>query len=332
MSARPDAPLPLIPPIAADGDQPFWSVMIPTSGRTHYLEATLTSVLQQDPGPVEMHIEVVDNGWGDEVQTLVERLGGGRVSLYQQPARVHMSENWNTCLVRGRGQWLHVLHDDDIVLPGYYQRLREAIEHEPDVGAAFCRHIHIDAEGHWQSIAPLEQSRPGVLSDWLARIAVSQRVQAAAIVVRRDVYETLGGFRADLRYAADWEMWKRVAAHCAVWYEPTPLACYRVYASSETSRLVPSGATIADTRRAIDVARSYLPTGSEAWLTRKAREQLAVHAVESARRLLAAGHGVTAATYVSEALRSSRSIAVLAAVTRFAAWAAARTAWRVFSR
>ena len=42
--------------------RPFWSVMIPTyNARADYLEETLNSVLQQDPGPGQMKIEVVDS-------------------------------------------------------------------------------------------------------------------------------------------------------------------------------------------------------------------------------------------------------------------------------
>ena len=32
----------------------------------------------------------------------------------------------------------------------------------------------------------------------------------------------------------DWEMWVRIAAHFPVWYEPEPLALYRVHDSSIT--------------------------------------------------------------------------------------------------
>ncbi len=49
------------------------------------------------------------------------------------------------------------------------------------------------------------------------------------MVVRRDVYEKLGGFDTNFKTAGeDWEMWVRIAAHYPVWYEPAPLACYRL--------------------------------------------------------------------------------------------------------
>ena len=56
-------PYPLIPERRDSGACPFWSVMIPTyNPRADYLEETLHSVLQQDPGPEQMQIEVIDDG------------------------------------------------------------------------------------------------------------------------------------------------------------------------------------------------------------------------------------------------------------------------------
>jgi cellulose synthase/poly-beta-1,6-N-acetylglucosamine synthase-like glycosyltransferase len=53
-------PRPLISGTEGLGTRPYWSVMIPTyNPRANYLEETLNKVLQQDPGPEQMQIEVV---------------------------------------------------------------------------------------------------------------------------------------------------------------------------------------------------------------------------------------------------------------------------------
>ena len=97
----------------------------------------------------------------------------------------------------------------------------------------------MDGEGNWETIAPPEPDGRGVLEHWLERIAVGQRLQPPTIVVRRSVYERIGGFdsRAGLM-GEDWEMWVRIAAHFPVWYEPEPLALYRIHDSSITARPV----------------------------------------------------------------------------------------------
>ena len=67
---------------------------------------------------------------------------------------------------------MHILHGDDIVLPGFYERLQAGIEKEAVVGAAFCRYFHMDENGHWQVISQLERETPGILSDFLPSLAI----------------------------------------------------------------------------------------------------------------------------------------------------------------
>lgn len=186
------------PPIdpAPEGiSRPFWSVMIPTYNGTKYLEQTLRSVLEQDHGPDEMQIEVIDDcSTKDDPEAIVKEIGQNRVSFSRQPHNVGLIANWNTCIQRARGSWIHILHQDDIVMSGFYSRLREALEKEPTVGAGFCRYSYIDEDSHWQSLSALERKTPGILSDLLERLAIAQLIQFPSIVVRRSVYEELGDF------------------------------------------------------------------------------------------------------------------------------------------
>jgi GT2 family glycosyltransferase len=212
---------PIIEPISNEIDRPLWSVIIPTYNGTKYLEQTLRSVLEQDPGSDLMQIEVVDDcSTQDDPEELVREIGQGRISFYRQPKNLGLIGNWNDCIKRARGHWVHILHQDDVVKFGFYKRLQAAVEKEPTIGAAFCRYFYMDEKGCEQALSPLERETPGVISNWIERIAVMQRIECPSIVVKREVYEDLGGFSQEAYYAADWEMWKRIAAHYSVWYEP----------------------------------------------------------------------------------------------------------------
>ena len=71
---------PLIFPLQEEGSpRPFWSVMIPTyNPQPDYLEETLRGILQQDPGPEQMQIEVVDDCSPDDTASeVVRRIGAG---------------------------------------------------------------------------------------------------------------------------------------------------------------------------------------------------------------------------------------------------------------
>jgi glycosyltransferase involved in cell wall biosynthesis len=286
--------------------------MIPTYNCASYLRETLASVLAQDPGPEQMQIEVIDDCSSDDPKSVVDQLAPTRVSFHRQPENVGHTHNFNTCIDRAHGHLVHILHGDDTVRDGFYSTMAQPFHDHPEIGAAFCRYISMDSEGNWETIAPLEPDGRGILDNWLERIALGQRVQPPTIVVRRSVYEAIGGFdaRAGLM-GEDWEMWVRVAAHCPVWYEPEPLAVYRVHPSSITSDISRTARDVPYLRDVIEINRNVLPPERADALSRRAMEIVAITAIRRAGRLLHAGEDAAAHAQVREALKTSRSPAVL---------------------
>ena len=313
---------PPIEPVPVGESRPRWSVMIPTYECAGYLAETLESVLAQDPGPERMQVEVVDDASSDDPEWVVRR-HEGRVGFHRQPRNVGHTTNLNTCLARARGELVHVLHGDDAVRPGYYAALEPAFD-DPEVGAAFCRYVAMDDAGRWTTIAPLEAGEDGVLDGWLERIALGQRVQTPAMVVRRSLYERLGGFDDRAGDAEDWEMWTRIAAHAKVWHVVEPLALYRVRSASLSRGTLRTGEHVRNLRRVVELNREVLPPGRREALTAEALEVVALTALKRARRLLAQGDRPAARAQIREALRTSRSPAVLAGLTRVGAGEARR--------
>jgi glycosyltransferase involved in cell wall biosynthesis len=309
------SPYPSIHPVPAGTPRPFWSVMIPTYNCASLLAGTLRSVLEQAVPVGEMQIEVVDDcSTRDDPAAVVQAFGAGRVSFFRQPANVGPQANFTTCVRRARGHWVHILHGDDMVRPGFYAALRRAAERAPDVHAAFCRVITMDEQNGWLELSEREQATAGIIPDLIGRLAVYNTIMFPCMAVRRTAYEVLGGFHPALFHAADWDMWKRIAARFPVWYEPEALALYRIHAGSDTSRLMRTGANITDARRAIAIAESYLPAVRADDLSRKARLYHALYAIEIARECVNRGDWAAARAQVYEGLKCSASPKVLAAV------------------
>jgi glycosyltransferase involved in cell wall biosynthesis len=250
-----------IAPLNAGAPRPLISVVLPVYEPDRYLVEALGSVLCQDPGAERMQIAVVDDASPtSDVQALVaEAAPSGRVEIHRAARNRGLAGNWNECLRIARGEIVHILHQDDWVAHGFYAHMLPAFSAHPGIGMVFCRHAFVDKDNRVTRRSHREQWRRGPLRGWLQKISERQRIQCASALVRRSVYERLGGYRLDLCYTLDWEMWVRIAAHYDVSYEPKVLACYRRHESSETARLRNDSSLSGDVLKAIALFAPHLP-------------------------------------------------------------------------
>lgn len=279
---------PKIQPVSSDSKRPIWSVMIPTYNCCEHLKETLESVLAQDPGPEIMQIEVIDDCSSDgDVEALVKDIGKGRVGFYQQKQNVGHHRNFETCLNRSMGEYVHLLHGDDCVLNGYYKEIEKLFITYPEAGAAFVRNGYID---EWNNISMPEKSllkSPGILENFLFQIAQGQMLQVVAMVVKRSVYEDLGGFYA-VNYCEDWEMWIRIAAHYPVAYSPACLALYRGgqnNAESITSTAMVKGENFINMSKAINLTQRYLPADKRKYIKNMAKKRYSMHIAKASNNI-----------------------------------------------
>jgi GT2 family glycosyltransferase len=276
-----------------------------------------------------MQIEVIDDcSTKDDPAAVVTEIGRGRVAFYRQPENVGHCRNFDTCLQRSCGKLIHLMHGDDCVRKGFYRKMEDAFAEREVIGAAFCRYISMDEAGNWQTISTLEQTERGVIPDWLEKIATGQRLQPPCMVVRREVYERLGGFdRRISSYGEDWEMWVRIAAHYPVWYEVEPLALYRIHQSSLTGNTLRTGENARDYRQVIEINRAHLPEEhARAW-TNRARLSFALACLRRARRMLNAQDYQGSLAQTREALKTNHSAPVIAQAALLLAW----RIWRMFT-
>ncbi len=239
--------VPTIAPVAADVARPFWSVMIPAYNCAEYLRRTLQSVLVQDPGPDKMQIEVVDDcSTKDDPEAVVRELGKGRVHFFRQPTNQGATRTFNTCIERSKGRWLHILHGDDMLLPGGYEACEQAITAFPECAMIISQVVAIDECDRWIGIMGHLPAggKLCVVDDFPVLQAVDQQAQFAGLFVRRDAYEQVGGFCQSFGHVADMDMWFRIGLAAKVATLARPYGLYRIHAGSDTSRLMLSGSNI----------------------------------------------------------------------------------------
>jgi len=208
-----------------------------------------------------MQIEVVDDSSGDCPEAVVATAGKGRVSFFRQPHHIGLSANFTACVRRAKGRWVHILHGDDMVAPGFYSAYERWIEREPGVVMVFCRAICIDEDDEWIQLGqrPANLERSGLVRDAAMELIERNFITASSAVVRRDVYERVGGFSPHLSHTADWEMWMRVAMCGPIAYLHSPLLMYRIHKASDTNRAVMKAENIEESIKAAEIGLRRLP-------------------------------------------------------------------------
>ena len=284
---------------------PRFSVMLPTYEPDEKLCRALASILAQAPTDDQMQIAVVDDASErSDVRALVHAADPtGRVEVIRHDRRLGIGGNWNRAIAAAGGELVHLLHQDDYVLPGFYRRMDEVFHRTPSIGMAFCRCRIVDGEDRRIKNSSLLRWTPGTIHGWLPVIAHRQRVQCPAAVVAHRTYEAVGGYRTDLCMALDWEMWVRIAARYQVGYEPCALAAYCRHEANESAQLHASGAVWPDLLKAIEINAFSFPEASRAAILRRSAEWHAGSARRTAAKQFAQGNAAGARQTMSYVTR-----------------------------
>ena len=215
--------------------------MVPAFGRGAFLEQTLRSVLDQGASPDQMQITVVENpSECQDIAQILARLQSPQVEHIRHLQNLGMIGNWNYCVQHARGELVHILHDDDYVLPGFYRKVEDAAARRSDCGLFITRCIEVDEAGALERLSPrlpgLEKSAREV-----QELLTDNGIRCPGVVVRSSAYRSVGAFMEEIAYTADWDMWFRLikASGAAVLNEP--LAAYRCRRDNMSSVMARSG-------------------------------------------------------------------------------------------
>ncbi len=209
--------------------QPAVSVLIPSYNHARFLPATLKSVFDQTFTNYE--IVVVDDGSTDGS---VELLGsyGTRIRLFTQ-SNCGTYPTLNRCIAESRGCYLAILNSDDLWAPTKLEKQVALLEAQPQVGLVHTDGRFIDAEGQVLAGNPLGFEWPRTPSGNIIEALVRcNKIIASSVLVRRECFERLGGFREDLFGSGDWEMWFRIALEYDIAFIDEPLTFYRVHGAN----------------------------------------------------------------------------------------------------
>jgi glycosyltransferase involved in cell wall biosynthesis len=284
-----------IPPVSSDGGRPLWSVMIPTyHPDVQMLREALAGPLVSGVDRAKMQIALVDDASGVDwksapLMAFAQECRDLGVEIHQFDNNIGLAGNWNRCLNLSRGHFIHVLHQDDRVRPVFYDAISAGFQANPKIGAAFTQHAFVTGEGQQIRCGHLRTETAGIVGDWLEYIFANLAIQCPAIVVKRPVYERLGGFDTGYLYCCDREMWQRIAIEYPLWFDPRPLADFRVHRGSASATLMRRSASWLEVNRCVREGAKQLSAPARRPVMRSFRRHTLRMMIAGAREATSAG-------------------------------------------
>lgn len=183
------------------------SVVVPTYNRRALVASAVRSLLDQSL-PVR-EILVVDDGSTDGTAEAIEREFGSAVTLLRQPNR-GVSAARNAGLSRAVGRYLSFLDSDEVWLPRKAELQSNWLDAHPDFGMVLCNLHWRDKSGRELGVFDRRSQIPRdgrVLED----VLLMPSLAPSSAMLRREVYEEVGGFDESLRTAEDIDLHIRIA-------------------------------------------------------------------------------------------------------------------------
>lgn len=188
-------------------NKPLFSVIIPCYNASRTLLDTVISVLAQTEMNWEMII--VDDGSSDRSPEIIKLLSqlDARIKLEQLPHQ-GVSVARNTGVRVSTGRYIAFLDADDLWLPDKLELHAKHFARQAQVGVSFARVRFMSPSG--QPLAQVSAvPRRGL--EAFSLLTENHVSTSSNIVVRREVFEAIGGFQEDMSFAEDHEWLFRVA-------------------------------------------------------------------------------------------------------------------------
>lgn len=184
-------------------DKPLVSIVITTYKRPETLKVALESALQQQ-NFADYEVIIVDNEIDDNTKT--EKLLQGyletRLLYYKNQENLGMVGNWNRAIELARGEWLTILHDDDMLFPDFLEKMFKVIKNNNSIAMLVS---NVVAGNEIDSVR--KRNFSGYKKNKLARYVLGNISPFPGVLFKKDNAINLGGFNANFYPCMDYVFW-----------------------------------------------------------------------------------------------------------------------------
>lgn len=216
------------------------SVVIPACNGSLYIEQAILSVLSQQRRPDE--ILIYDDNSADNTLDICRRYKD-HISVYSDPEGPSGFVNgWNKAIARAGGDYISILHQDDILAPEFIRTGMTALEQNPDIRHLFCTCLYIDGNGYsvGQSYCSAEPTEikltgPEYIHSY-QRLGIPHIHRCPGVITHRSIFDQCR-YEPAAGHIADDDFFYRVGMYTDVIGILQPLASFRVHDGSATGSL-----------------------------------------------------------------------------------------------
>ena len=202
------------------------SVCLLTYNHVDVIESTLQSVLDQTITGYEVIVSddcSTDGTWDRILELAAKNL---RIKPIQTPHNMGMPGNANFAVSQATGDYIAILHHDDIYRSDLLEKWAGVLERHPDISFVFNPYGKFGYDEIYESPMPGER----IDGKWLLERHLFPHwgcVIRGTAMVRRDAWQQEGGMRERFGLLADIDLWMRLAMRGSVGYVDEPVIIVR---------------------------------------------------------------------------------------------------------
>jgi len=208
------------------------SVVMPAHNSARFIREAIQSVLAQTFRDFEFLI--IDDGSTDDTLKIMREFAAAdsRIRVITHPNK-GMGQALNDAIAQARGEWIARIDADDLMTRDRLEKQLAYIEKHPDLAVAGSWIQYIDKTGRVlaRKLAPLHKP------EQIAKLDKQNKLiplTHPSVLIRKSVFEAVGGYRPQFWPAEDLDLWSRILEHNrgGILVQKDLLTRYRIHADS----------------------------------------------------------------------------------------------------